>query len=84
MPNVDRDSDIHTCSYYCIRPECIRRQRDELRDQVEQMSRRRQAQRIAGLEAEIERLIVVIDTLKSELDKPRAEYWPTAVFLDTA
>jgi len=23
----------HTCSYYCERPECVRRQRDELRDQ---------------------------------------------------
>lgn len=26
---------IHTCSYYCERPECIRRQRDELRDRME-------------------------------------------------
>ena len=23
---------VHSCSYYCHRPECIRRQRDELRD----------------------------------------------------
>jgi hypothetical protein len=23
---------IHTCSYYCERPECIKRQRDEMRD----------------------------------------------------
>lgn len=23
---------IHTCSYYCTRPECVRAQRDELRD----------------------------------------------------
>ncbi len=23
---------IHTCSYYCERPECVRRQRDELRN----------------------------------------------------
>jgi len=22
----------HTCSYYCLRPECIKAQRDELRD----------------------------------------------------
>jgi hypothetical protein len=26
---------IHTCSYYCDRPECIKRQRDELRDMLE-------------------------------------------------
>jgi len=26
---------IHTCSYYCERPECIKRQRDELRDRME-------------------------------------------------
>jgi len=24
--------DIHTCSYYCMRPNCISAQRDELRD----------------------------------------------------
>jgi hypothetical protein len=27
---------IHTCSYYCDRPECIRAQRDELRQKLEQ------------------------------------------------
>jgi hypothetical protein len=27
---------IHTCSYYCERPECIRAQRDELRQKLEQ------------------------------------------------
>jgi hypothetical protein len=26
---------IHTCSYYCERPECIRAQRDELRQKIE-------------------------------------------------
>jgi len=29
------DDTIHTCSYYCERPECVRRQRDELRDRME-------------------------------------------------
>lgn len=28
-------ADIHTCSYYCTRPECIKTQRDELRDRLE-------------------------------------------------
>ena len=27
---------IHTCSYFCDRPECIRAQRDELRQKLEQ------------------------------------------------
>jgi hypothetical protein len=26
--------DIHSCSYYCDRPDCIKAQRDELRDKV--------------------------------------------------
>lgn len=27
-----RDDRVHSCSYYCDRPACIRAQRDELRD----------------------------------------------------
>lgn len=30
--------DIHTCSYYCDRPECMKRQRDELRDWMEKLN----------------------------------------------
>jgi hypothetical protein len=26
--------DVHTCSYHCNRPECIKAQRDELRDSL--------------------------------------------------
>ena len=29
-------TDIHSCSYYCERPECIKAQRDELRDRLAQ------------------------------------------------
>jgi hypothetical protein len=29
-------TDIHSCSYYCDRPECIKTQRDELRDRLAQ------------------------------------------------
>jgi hypothetical protein len=29
-------SEIHSCSYYCIRPACVLRRRDELRDKLEQ------------------------------------------------
>ena len=31
-------SDIHSCSYYCTRPECIRKQRDELRAKYVKLS----------------------------------------------
>lgn len=27
-------TDIHTCSYYCHRPECIKAQRDQMRDWI--------------------------------------------------
>jgi hypothetical protein len=27
-------NEIHTCSYYCEKPECIKAQRDELRDNL--------------------------------------------------
>lgn len=27
---------LHSCSYYCDRPECVKAQRDELRDRLEQ------------------------------------------------
>jgi len=30
-------TDIHSCSYYCDRPECIKAQRDELRDKLAQL-----------------------------------------------
>lgn len=38
QPPAERES-IHSCSYYCTRPECIKAQRDELRDRfVDQQS----------------------------------------------
>lgn len=30
--STDTDTDIHSCSYYCERPACIKAQRNELRD----------------------------------------------------
>ena len=38
-------TEIHSCSYYCDRPECIKRQRDELRDSLEQIEGRIDAMR---------------------------------------
>jgi hypothetical protein len=27
-------TDIHTCSYYCHRPQCIQQQRDQMREYI--------------------------------------------------
>lgn len=35
--------DLHTCSYHCERPECIRVQRDELRDRLERLEAQRRS-----------------------------------------
>ena len=43
----------HTCSYYCERPECIRAQRDELRDRLER--------ELAAANAEYERMVAAKD-----------------------
>lgn len=53
----------------------------ELREKIGLMSRRRQAQRIAGLEAEIERWMAVAEALQTEVAKVRANAhpWPTTV-----
>lgn len=32
-------TDIHSCSYYCNRPECVLAQRNELRDKLAQQSK---------------------------------------------
>ena len=79
MPNVDRNSGIHSCSYECLNPACVLRQRNELRDKLGQMSRRKQAKRIADLEAEVDRWMTVAQALQAQLAKPRVEYWPTTV-----
>jgi hypothetical protein len=32
--NREDDEDIHSCSYYCTRPECVLRQRNKFRDKL--------------------------------------------------
>ena len=44
---MSESTDMHSCSYYCDRPDCVRQQRDELRDRLEAL---------AEQNAEIERL----------------------------
>lgn len=50
------NTDVHTCSYYCERPECVRLQRAELRDRMESA--------LAALQAENERLREEVDALR--------------------
>jgi hypothetical protein len=44
--------DIHSCSYYCENPLCIKRQRDELRDklfaQLEEERKQQEAVEVVG------------------------------------
>ena len=47
-------SDIHSCSYYCTRPACVLRQRDELRDKL-------LAEPVAVLNEKVDRAYDLID-----------------------
>ena len=38
-------TDVHSCSYYCERPECIKAQRDELRERLAQPEPKRKVWR---------------------------------------
>jgi hypothetical protein len=66
----------HTCSYFCERPECIRAQRDELREEIElQRALVKEAQEMAielsGVEMlDRELFQAMYDLLESE---PRAD-----------
>ena len=47
-------TDIHSCSYYCDRPECIKAQRDELRERLVSMNDRELMQQaLEALEANL-------------------------------
>jgi len=50
--------DIHSCSYYCDRPACVKEQRDELR------------QRVAELEADARRYRWLRDNSGGSLSSP--------------
>ena len=34
VDTLTANNDVHTCSYYCERPECVKAQRDELRERL--------------------------------------------------
>ena len=53
LPTAEQAATIHSCSYYCERPECIKAQRDELVQRFVEVSKEQAARReevAAGLE----------------------------------
>jgi hypothetical protein len=67
-------TDIHSCSYYCDRPECIKAQRDELRDKLAQPE-----------QTEVQRLIALVRAQQITIDKLEAqqEQEPSEKFCDS-
>ena len=79
-------TEIHSCSYYCDRPECIKAQRDELRDRLAQSNefepdwdamavmveeQQRMAKRIEELEAQRKPLLSVLSDVAYGLESAR-------------
>ena len=69
--------DIHSCSYYCDRPECIKRQRDELREQVEKLNAERDAWRKLVVEHN-----AIVDDRKHRIVWPDQNLWPESYRID--
>lgn len=73
--------EIHSCSYYCDKPECIKTQRDELRERFGGMNDGKLMQQaLEALRAvreapaskdEIQRAWIVSDLLKRRLAHPK-------------
>jgi hypothetical protein len=55
---------MHTCSYYCDRPECVLAQRDELRQKLEQL-----------IQAEREAVAKLVEELDRDNDQHRNDNW---------
>jgi regulator of replication initiation timing len=69
------ESDIHTCSYQCHRPECIKAQRDELRNRFTTLETEytQLSERIAQLEAERPELELENNYLRADLAETEAK-----------
>jgi len=63
-PQWQTDMTMHTCSYYCDRPECIKAQRDELRQKLEQV-----------IQAEREAVAKLVEELDRDSDQYRNDNW---------
>lgn len=61
--------EIHSCSYYCERPECIKAQRDDLRDKITQPEQTEVQRLIALVRAQQ----ITIDKLEMALAQPEQE-----------
>lgn len=74
---------IHSCSYYCDRPVCIKRQRDELRDKLFEEYEKREKVRMGALDeiyaeareyAEGERKLAQEGVMQMDIHALRREY----------
>ena len=54
-------TDVHSCSYYCTRPECVVKQRDELRDKFFALAHRLTTGPTAILSAESGITLMALD-----------------------
>ena len=54
-------TDLHTCSYHCDRPECVRAQRDELRERLAQPAQQSLTDRITILEAALRQAVEALE-----------------------
>lgn len=68
-------TDIHSCSYHCDRPECIKAQRDELRDKLAQPERhdlqaKGEHPAPCARHCEATAFQIVINNLKAQLAQP--------------
>ncbi len=59
-------TDIHSCSYYCDRPECIKQQRDELRERLERLTAERDELRRGISEGVVLRRGILVDKVKKD------------------
>jgi hypothetical protein len=71
-------TDVHSCSYHCDRPECIKAQRDELRDRLAQPERhdlqaKGEHPAPCARHCEATAFQIVINNLKAQLAQPEQE-----------
>ncbi len=60
--------DIHSCSYYCDLPQCIKQQRDELREQLERVTAERDELRRRISEGVVLRRGILVDKTEKDDD----------------
>jgi hypothetical protein len=68
-------TDIHSCSYYCDRPECIKAQRDELRDKMAQPKQEPVAWPCVIVEANFEQKTITLEMQCTDYKVGAGQHW---------